>query len=76
MGLHDLFVTKYDPSGVRLYTRQFGAAGRETYGNGVATDAIGDVFVAGSTNAGLDGNAQAGIYDFFVTKFTPDGVKQ
>jgi hypothetical protein len=76
MGSHDLFVTKYDPSGARLYTRQLGVAGRETYGNGVATDAIGDVFVAGSTNAGLDGNAQAGIYDFFVTKFSPDGDKQ
>ena len=63
-------------SGVKLYTRQLGAAGRETYGNGVATDAIGDVFVAGSTNAGLDGNAQAGIYDFFVTKFSPEGDKQ
>jgi hypothetical protein len=75
-GLNDLFVTKYDPSGVRLYTRQLGVAGRETYGNGVATDAIGDVFVAGSTNAGLDGNAQAGVYDFFVTKFSPDGDKQ
>ena len=75
-GIHDLFVTKYDPSGVRLYTRQLGAAGRETYGNGVATDAVGDVFVAGSTNAGLDGNAQAGVYDFFVTKFSPDGDRQ
>ena len=75
-GVHDLFVTKYDPSGVRLYTRQLGAAGRETYGNGVATDAVGDVFVAGSTNAGLDGNAQSGIYDFFVTKFSPEGDKQ
>ena len=76
MGLHDLFVTTYDPSGVKLYTRQLGAAGRETYGNGVATDAIGDVFVAGSTSAGLDGNSRAGIYDFFVAKFSPEGDKQ
>ena len=51
-------------------------AGRETYGNGVATDPVGDVFVAGSTSGGLDGNIQTGVYDFFVTKFDPDGVKQ
>ena len=75
-GFHDFFFTKYDPSGRKLFTRQIGVAGRETYGNGVATDAIGDVFVAGSTSGGLDGNAQAGTYDFFVSKFDPEGVKQ
>jgi len=75
-GLHDFFVTKFSPSGVKLFTRQLGVAGRETYGNGVATDPIGDVFVAGSTSGGLDGNIQTGVYDFFVTKFDPEGVKQ
>jgi hypothetical protein len=75
-GLHDFFVTKYSPRGVKLFTRQLGVAGRETYGNGVATDLIGDVFVAGSTNGGLDGNTQTGAYDFFVTKFAPNGVKK
>jgi hypothetical protein len=75
-GIHDVFVTKYSPNGVKLFTRQLGVAGRETYGNGVATDPIGDVFVAGSTSGGLDGNIQTGVYDFFVTKFDPDGVKQ
>ncbi len=75
-GLHDFFVTKYSPRGVKQFTRQMGVAGRETYGNGVATDSIGDVFVAGSTNGGLDGNTPTGAYDFFVTKFTPKGVKK
>ena len=75
-GIHDVFVTKYTPNGVKLFTRQLGVAGRETYGNGVATDPIGDVFVAGSTSGGLDVNLQTGVYDFFVTKFDPDGVKQ
>ena len=75
-GIHDVFVTKYTPNGVKLFTRQLGVAGRETYGNGVATDPIGDVFVAGSTSGGLDGNLQTGVYDFFVSKFDPDGVKQ
>lgn len=75
-GIHDFFVTKYSPSGVKQFTRQMGVAGRETYGNGVATDLIGDVFVAGSTNGGLDGNTQTGAYDFFVTKFAPNGAKK
>ena len=75
-GIHDSFVTKYDPRGVKLFTRQLGVPGRETYGNGVATDILGDVFVAGSTSGGLDGNVQTGVYDFFVSKFDPEGVKK
>ncbi len=75
-GVSDFFLTKYTSDGVKVYTKQLGVAGREAYGNGVATDAIGDVFVAGSTSGGLDGNAQTGVYDFFVAKFDPEGVKK
>jgi hypothetical protein len=53
-----------------------GAVGAITAGNEVSTDSLGDVFVAGSTNGGLDGNTPTGAYDFFVTKFTPKGVKK
>jgi hypothetical protein len=52
-----------------------GAVGAITAGNEVATDSIGDVFVAGSTNGGLDGNTLNGLHDFFVTKYSPRGVK-
>ena len=73
---HEFFITKYDSSGVKQFTRQLGAVGAATVGTAVTVDAIGDVFVAGSTSGGLDGNAQTGIYDFFVSKIDPERVKQ
>ena len=75
-GTNDFFVTKYDSSGVKQYTRQLGVAGKETYGLSVATDARGNVYVAGYTNGGLDGNTLTGFSDFFVTKYNSSGVKQ
>ena len=75
-GMWDVFVTKYDPSGVKQFTRQLGASGKNTSGLSVATDANGNVYVAGSTNGGLDGNTLTGTWDFFVTKYDPSGVRQ
>jgi hypothetical protein len=78
MGQTDFFVTKYDNSGAKLYTQQLGVAGAKTYGYSVATDTIGNVYVAGKTSGGLDGNTlmgTSGFFDFFVTKFDSSGVK-
>jgi hypothetical protein len=75
-GTTDFFVTKYDSSGVKQYTRQLGVTGRTTYGESVATDANGNVYVAGFTGGGLDGNTLTGTADFFVTKYNSSGVKQ
>ena len=76
MGTDDFFYTKYDNNGAKQYTRQLGVTGRETDGNGVAIDANSNVYIAGSTGGGLDGNTLTGSYDFFVTKFNSSGVKQ
>jgi hypothetical protein len=75
-GTRDFFVTKYNSSGVKQYTRQLGVAGKATVGRSVATDASGNVYVAGDTTGGLDGNTLTGTYDFFVTKYNSSGVKQ
>jgi hypothetical protein len=75
-GTRDFFVAKYDSNGVKQLTRQFGVVGAYTYGNSVATDVRGNVYVAGNTYGGLDGNPLMGIGDFFVTKFNSAGVKQ
>ena len=75
-GTYDQFVTKYDSSGVKQYTRQLGVAGGSASGWSVATDASGNVYVAGSTTGGLDGNTLTGTYDFLVTKYNSSGVKQ
>ncbi len=59
-----------------IETKQMGVAGHDTYGNSVATDASGNVYVAGYTRGGLDGNTLTGTQDFFVTKYNSSGVKQ
>jgi len=43
---------------------------------GVATDSSGNVYVAGQTQGGLDGNTSAGNYDLFVVKYNSSGTKQ
>jgi len=75
-GFNDFFVTKYDSSGVKQYTRQLGTVGPGTYGTSVATDVAGNVYVEGYTYGNLDGNTLTGISDFFVTKYDSSGVKQ
>jgi hypothetical protein len=75
-GTGDFFFTKYDSSGVKLYTRQLGVAGTGTLGLSVTTDASSSVYVAGQTGGGLDGNTLTGTDDFFVTKYNSSGVKQ
>jgi Beta-propeller repeat len=56
-------------------TKQFGASQGEALAYSVATDASGNVFVAGVTNGVLDNNLKVGNTDFFVTKYNSSGVK-
>jgi hypothetical protein len=73
-GGYDLFVTKYDRAGARLWTRQLGTAGND-YAYALATDAAGNAVAAGYTNSALDGQTSAGGYDLFVTKYDPAGAR-
>ncbi|RKG86725.1 SBBP repeat-containing protein [Corallococcus terminator] len=75
-GPQDVFVTKYDAAGIKLWTRQMGAASQNTVGRRAATDAAGNVYVSGWTYGGLDGNTRVGAQDAFVIKYDSAGVKQ
>ena len=57
-------------------TKQLGVAGANSNAGSVATDTHGNVYVAGDTDGGLDGNTLTGTTDFFVTKYDSTGVKQ
>jgi outer membrane protein assembly factor BamB len=75
-GNQDIFVTKYDTSGNKQWTRQMGVAAKNTIGQSVTTDTFGNVFIAGYTKGNLDGNAKIGIQDIFLSKYTATGVLQ
>ena len=52
-GSSDFYVTKYNSNGVKQFTNQLGAFGATTDGLSVATDASGNIFVAGQTTGAL-----------------------
>jgi hypothetical protein len=70
-GGRDAFVSKYDPAGDLLWTRQLGTASHDD-GRGVAVDAAGNVFLCGSTEGSL-GGPNAGDRDAFLSKYDPAG---
>ncbi|MFC1769581.1 SBBP repeat-containing protein [Nitrospirota bacterium] len=75
IGDWDIFVVKYDTSGVKQWTRLIGTVNwDEAYG--IATDGYGNVYVAGRTDGDLDGNTNTGGEDIFVIKYDSDGGKQ
>ncbi len=75
-GTNDFFVTTYDSAGNKVRTKQLGVSGGDTEAYGVAVDSSRNVYVAGCTTGGLDGNTLAGVYDFFVTMYDSSGNKQ
>ena len=74
-GSADLFVVKYNSSGTKQRTKQLGSSSSD-YAKGVAVDSSGNVYAAGYTEGGLDGNTSAGDKDIFLVKYNSDGVKQ
>ena len=74
-GSDDLFVVKYNSSGIKQWTQQLGTSSNDR-ARGVATDSSGNVYVTGYTDGGLDGNSNAGSYDLFMVKYNSSGTKQ
>ncbi len=74
-GIVDLFVVKYNSSGVKQWTKQLGTSATDA-GYGITSDSNGNIYVTGSTDAGLDGNPFYGSTDAFVVKYSTSGVKQ
>lgn len=71
----DIFITKYNGSGVQQWLHQIGTSEHDIT-NGLAADSRGNLFVAGHTYADLDGLSNAGLFDLFVVKYRMDGRKR
>jgi hypothetical protein len=75
LGREDVFIVKYNSSGVRQWTRQFGTSSYDI-GTDITIDINSKVYVTGYTRDSLDGNVHAGITDVFVVKYDTDGNKK
>jgi len=78
-GSNDIFVAKYNASGVHQWSQGFGSTGLDQ-GNAIAADGSGNVVVAGSfsgtvTFGGVN-LVSAGFADIFVAKYNASGVYQ
>ena len=76
-GITDLFLTKFNSSGTKLFTKQLGFASQATAGTGVATDVNGNVFVTGYTSVATveTGTNTLIPSDVFLVKFDSSGTK-
>ena len=72
LGRGDAFISKYDPTGVELWTRQFGT---DLYdlAQDVAVDPDGNSYVVGWTRGAFDGHTNLGIGDSYVRKYDSEG---
>jgi len=74
-GSWDLFLVKYNSSGVKQWTQQLGTSTTDE-GLGVTVDSSDNIYVTGYTYGGLDGNTRSGRGDIFLVKYNSSGTKQ
>lgn len=67
-GEYDAFLTQYDLSGNKQWTKLSGASSANTLGYGIAADESG-VYIAGQTDGYLDAQTKLGNYDAFMIKY-------
>ena len=73
-GSNDGFLAKYSSDGTKTWTKLVGSSFQGA-GIGVATASDGSVYITGRTNADLDGETHAGLFDAFLIKYASDGTK-
>ena len=74
LGNIDAYLRKYDANGVEAWTRQFGSDSFD-FGQDVAIDGAGNLYVAGSTWGAFPGETDMGVQDAFVRKYDSDGIE-
>jgi hypothetical protein len=72
-GSGDAFVRKFSPTGIRMWTQQFGTSEFDE-GWAIATDGTGASYVLGDTGGQLHGQTAVGRFDVFVRKFRSGGT--
>ncbi|NBY27007.1 MAG: hypothetical protein EBQ71_07555, partial [Betaproteobacteria bacterium] len=68
------FLTKYSTDGTKAWTKQLGTDGTD-WAYALTTGLDGSIYVSGYTGSWLDGQANSGGFDAFLTKYSTDGTK-
>lgn len=71
-GVEDAFLSKFDPDGALLWSRQWGTPGADS-ARYLTLAPNGDVLVAGDTEGSFDGYLSAGERDAFLVRFDSNG---
>ena len=74
-GSFDIFLVKYNSSGTKQWTKQFGTSSDDS-GWGITTDSSGNIYVSGTTGGGLDGDTSSGGNYMFLVKYNSSGTNQ
>lgn len=72
LGADDVYIRKYNSSGVALWTTEFGT-GSQDVGRAVGVDAAGNSYAAGDTYGTFPGQTPSGLQDGFVAKCDSSG---
>ena len=73
----DIFLVKYNSSGTKQWVKQLeGSSKSYDKSQGLAVDSSDNIYVAGFTNGGLDGNTNSGKHDILLVKYNSSGSKQ
>jgi hypothetical protein len=73
-GNPDIYVAKYDASGNALWAKQGnGGLYDSDYGNGIATDVSGNIYIVGGCGSNTDFGVYWGLAGFFVVKYDSSG---
>lgn len=72
-GAGDGFISKFDASGNRAWTRLISTAGTSDSAYTVAVDANDNIYVAGETSGALNGETHTLSYDAFLVKYDVNG---
>ena len=73
-GYHDVFITKYSPSGILEWDALIGTNAQD-YGKNLVADSDGNIYVVGYTEGYLDLKVNQGLFDAFLIKYSPLGLK-
>ena len=75
-GFKDIFIVKYNSSGIIQWTKLLGSSINEGNNTDVTMDSSGNVYIMGSTYSALSGHSSSGGLDIILAKYNSSGSLQ